>query len=406
MRFILYILLFLIMTSCNKEQDHAAHDAKMGHDHAAMMEEESLQYVTRAANQIVLGNQKYFVVSQHDTTIASTGFGTIQFDIRRNRKVAARVGGRIEKLYTKYNYQYIRRGEKIMGLYTPELNAYAEEYLHHLRSPGDEALIPLAKEKLLLLGVSERQLENLELTGRVSDTITISSPSEGYVLFISSADENAQGGMNKMSSNDKSESMGMNPSGRTPGSRSFSAGAVNSMLLEGAYVNSDQTLFYINDFKEAWAVLSFDASLAKFLKVNMPVSLTGEVLDKPLEAVINFIEPVFDNQNQKFVQVQVYLKNDEQALKLNALVKAVIKIELENHPVIPSSAVFDMGKRKAVWVKVDDTKNGHVFEVRTVSIGFQGGDVAQVISGLQPGDAIALDVGYLLDSQSLVEMEK
>ena len=175
---------------------------------------------------------------------------------------------------------------------------------------------------------------------------------------------------------------------------------------EGAYVNSDQTLFYINDFKEAWAVLSFDASLAKFLRVNMRVTITGELLDKPLQAVINFIEPVFDNQNQKFVQVQVYLKNNDQALRLNALVKAMIQIELKNHPVIPSSAVFDMGKRKAVWVKVDDTKNSHVFEVRTISIGFQGSGFAQVISGLQPGDAIALDVGYLLDSQSLIDMER
>lgn len=405
MRFIIYVLFLVLVASCNNAQDHAD-DAEMEHDHAAMLEEASLEYVTRAANQIVLGNQKYFVVSQHDTTIASMGFGTIQFDVRRNRKVAARIGGRIEKLYTKYNYQYIRRGEKILGLYTPELNAYAEEYLHHLRSPGDESLIPLAKEKLLLLGVSEQQLEKLKLTGRVNDTITISSPSEGYVLFINSGDEGAQGGMNKMSSKDKDAGMGMNPPGNTPGSRSFSTGAANSMLREGAYVNSDQTLFYVNDFKEAWAVLSFDASLAKFLKVNMPVTITGELLDKPLQAAINFIEPVFDNQNQKFVQVQVYLKNDDQALKLNALVKAVIQIELKNHPVIPSSAVFDMGKRKAVWVKVDDTKNSHVFEVRTISIGFQGSGFAQVISGLQPGDAIALDVGYLLDSQSLIDMER
>lgn len=395
------------MLSCNSGQDHAAHDSGNHQDHENMIEDASLQYVTRATNQIVLGNQKYFLVSQNDTTITSSGFGTIQFDIRRNRKVPVRVGGRIERLYTKYNYQYIRKGEKIMELYTPELSTYAEEYLHHLNTPGDETLIPLAKKKLLLLGVSESQLEKLKLTGRVRDTISIRSPLEGYVLFSNNGNEDTAGSMNKMSADDKGRSMGMTSSGSTlPGSGSFATDVMNPMLREGTYVNKDQTLFYINDFKEAWAVLSFDASVAKFIRVNLPVSITSELLDKPLEAVINFIEPVFDSQNQKFVQVRVYLKNYDQVLKLNSLVKAVIKIDLNGYPVIPSSSVLDLGKRKVVWVKMDDTQESHVFEVRTVSIGFQGGGVSQVVSGLQPGDAIALDVGYLLDSQSLVEMEK
>ena len=48
-------------------------------------------------------------------------FGTVDYDTRLVNTISARVSGRIEKLYVKYRYQHVMKGERIMDIYSPEL---------------------------------------------------------------------------------------------------------------------------------------------------------------------------------------------------------------------------------------------------------------------------------------------
>src|SRR5688500_1644484 len=49
--------------------------------------------------------------------------GVIAYDQRRQQTISSRVGGRIEKLFIRYNYQPVRRGQMIMQVYSPDLAA-------------------------------------------------------------------------------------------------------------------------------------------------------------------------------------------------------------------------------------------------------------------------------------------
>ncbi|WP_431210242.1 efflux RND transporter periplasmic adaptor subunit [Puia sp. P3] len=49
--------------------------------------------------------------------------GAVGYDMRRVSTIAARVSGRIERLYVHYRYQHVHAGERIMELYSPELAA-------------------------------------------------------------------------------------------------------------------------------------------------------------------------------------------------------------------------------------------------------------------------------------------
>jgi Cu(I)/Ag(I) efflux system membrane fusion protein len=77
-------------------------------------------------------------------------------------------------------------------------------------------------------------------------------------------------------------------------------------------------------------------------------------------------------------------------------VNAIIRVPLVTGIVVPVTAVIDTGKRQVVWV---ETSPG-MFEPRDVQVGERVEDKAQILSGLKPGDMVAVSGGYLLDSES------
>ena len=101
--------------------------------------------VTNPVNEVVISNQETIrpLMKELGNDISAEGY--ISFDERRNNKISARFGGRIEKLYVKYNYQYVKKGQKIMELYSPEINTIEEEYIHHITTLSDKNLIQKTK---------------------------------------------------------------------------------------------------------------------------------------------------------------------------------------------------------------------------------------------------------------------
>src|SRR5574338_1626782 len=118
--------------------------------------------VLAPANKIVLSNAETIHPELKEITNTIHASGYIAFDERRNNKVSVRTSGRIEKLYVKLNYQYVHKGDKVLELYSPELNAISEEYLHHLKTSSDSNLIDATRQKMKLLGVAEKQISEIE----------------------------------------------------------------------------------------------------------------------------------------------------------------------------------------------------------------------------------------------------
>ena len=390
MKSVLLSLLFwgsmILMIACNGNKgsvtDGEDHDMNsmegmdMGRGNAT---DTSLLSVVAATNELVMSDQYSVPVRITDTIIRIKGYGYITWDVRRNKKIAARTGGRIEKLFVKYNYQYVNKGQKILDLYTPEINTYAAEYLHHVQTPGDEILRVKSKEKLKLLGMTERQIRQLEITGHINNVLSVYSGGSGYALF------DARGG---------NIASGMVSGGATP----------NMQLREGMYVNRDQTLFYVNDFAIVWGVLSFDENTQPLLRTGMNVVVKSELLSLPVRSTISFIEPTFDNASQKFMQVRTYLPNAGRRLRINSLIEGEVDIPLNRQSIIPAASVFSLGKRKIVWVKTGMTPSGkNIFKARDIQISLIDKHIAVVTAGLSASEEVASNAGYLLDSQSLIE---
>jgi len=382
----LHIVWFLILaTACGKQarEDHAHHSGQSNKD--------AIELIARPANQVVLSSQKTIKPSLGLTGKTIIANGYIAFDERRNNKVAVRVSGRIEKLYVKYNYQYVKKGQLIAELYSPELSTYQEEYLFLLKSDED-SLLEKAKEKLKLLGLSESQIQQVEKSGIVTHTASITSSADGFIRF--SSDPVSQVGI-KLSSASMSQMNGASSKGA--GNEITSS----AQIREGMYVNKGQTLFVVNDCREVWAILSANVASQGEIKRGDPVILYSEVQAAQIKAIVDLVEPVYQ-EKQRFTQVRVYLDNPLRAFKINSLIKGEFSIRT-NALTIPASSVYDLGTRKIVWVKTGATTSGiGLFEARVVNIGRSDNNVTEILSGLTGNEDIALDAGYLLDRESIV----
>jgi membrane fusion protein, copper/silver efflux system len=374
--------------------------SKMSNQVAGLSEDKSIQdetyWLSLPTNQTVVARQQAIKPNIGDTGFSIPANGYITFDARRNHKVPVRVGGRIERLYVKYNYQYVHKGEKILELYSPELNTYLEEYLYVKKSTNDSLLQRRAKEKIFLLGLSPLQVKQIEKTGRIPLNIAVYSPVEGYVLFNPS---NSNASMESQSIN--SGGMSMSAGANTSPSTQATALSDNS-IREGMYVSKDQTLFWINDFRVVWGVLAFSKQNEKYIKKGQVAVVQSELFpDQSFRSIIQFTEPSYQ-QGQKFTQARIYIPNSKGMLKQNSLITANIFLSGKTM-MLPASSVMYLGRVAIVWVQTGTTKEGsNVFRSRVVKVGRKNGNQVEILSGLRPEEAVAKDASYLADSETII----
>lgn len=400
----LYITLgLLILFSCQK-QSQVEHDKYISHPEA----EASLKALSISAeptNQKVISSQTLVKPLKQLQSSPVNAYGFVSLDERRSNQVATRVSGRIEKLYVKYENQFVHKGDKIFELYSPDLNTNQEELLYAHKVDPDGEITKHAAHKLKLLGITDAQIKQIIDSGKTLFTLSIYSAYDGYIFYspsgqvsLSKTSIASLSASNKMGSGMNSDS----PEKSAGSSMSSSSGPIR----EGAYISAGQTLFWINDLREVWGILSVDNLHQDEIALNDSVRVVSELIpEKPFNTVIRFIEPQYTG-SQKFIQVRVYLPNSNNSLRINSLLEATISSKTNESLTLPASSILYLGGRQAVWKKTGQTVEGsHILEILFVKLGPVSQGRVVVLSGLHADDEVALDAGYLMDRESLVKPE-
>ena len=329
-------------------------------------------------------------------SIALTGY--VAPDPRRQRQVSARAGGRVERLYVRYNYQHVQAGQRLLDLYSPELNTAVREYQYLVAQGVDADLQQRSRAKLRLLGVSASQLASG--SKNATPTLPIVSPYAGYVVpRQAAATSGASAPPAAMAAGD--DGMGSGPAAPVAGATAPAAG---SELREGGYVATGDLLFSINDLRQVWGILAVEARYVARVRPGQRVRLRSELNPGQLiEARVASIEPAFAPY-QKFLQVRVYLDNATGQLKVNSLLTGTLEAPAPLGLQLPASSVYDTGRRHLVWVHRGTTAAGRrLFEARTVTTGPLGGPMVAILAGLGPKEKVAREAGYLVDSESFLD---
>jgi membrane fusion protein, copper/silver efflux system len=151
------------------------------------LDKKQVHIIKLNAEQMKLANVK--VDSVRMSSIGKETILTGVFAVNQNKteQISARINGRIERLYHKTIGEEIKKGEPAFDLYSRDFMLAQEEYLIVLDKPdilGGKNVISSAKNKLLLWGLSEKQIIELENTKQAKISVTIYSTVSGTITEI------------------------------------------------------------------------------------------------------------------------------------------------------------------------------------------------------------------------------
>jgi len=387
---LLIVYCLLPFSSCNNRDEHNLIAANKTSD---------LDGLSQPADQTVFSDIKTISPTQQSITPLLNATGVISYDPGLLNSINARYSGRIEKLYVRFNFENVSKGQRIMDIYSPEILTAQQNLIFLLNnSSNDIALINSAKQKLQLLGLTDEQLKHIETTKLPINPLPVFSPYSGHIHDIgisngvTSSMSNGMGsGMSNSSSVQSEVKIENLPSSQTSA----------LTVREGMYVQSGQSIFAVYTMNQVWAVLNIFPRDAASVKVGNKVSIMAETnADKTIEATINYIEPV-TGENASAVKARVYLQNAENLrLTIGTLLVAKITSTEITGSWLPRKAVVNLGQKQIVFLK----KENH-FITKTIQTGIVTDSLVQIISGLKSDEEVAENAQFMVDSESFIQTE-
>lgn len=344
------------------------------------LDETELASLLKPANEFVVSAIPVTTIEKRGEQIEIEALGNIVYDTRQSGSISARVSGRIEKLYIRYRYQKISRGQHILDIYSPELLTAQQNLLFLLKNDATNiTFIEAAKEKLLLLGMSTAQLHQVIKKGKPSMTIAVYSEYSGHIHeSANAANMNTPAGLMK----------------------DISLITEELSLREGMYVQKGQSIFTVFNPDRAWAVLNIYGDNQSLIKAGNKVRIVPETApDKDFRARIDFIEP-FYRKESKTLTARVYFDNSALRIPIGSQVRATIFGNSKEAYWLPKEAVLSLGMDKVVFHKV-----GNGFEAARINTGIIHQKHIQVLAGLTSTDSVAVNAQYLMDSESFIRIK-
>lgn len=369
----------VLAASCRGNSEEKALASATGKDSTSI----SLNTLLKPADAFAVSTVPVITPQAQDQKVEINALGFVGYDTRAVGTVSARISGRIERLYVKYRFEPVRAGQKIMDIYSPEILTAQQNLLFLLKNDAEnKEFIAAAKDKLLLLGMSSEQVQQVMQSRKTLFTISVYSRYSGHI-------HDATGMMNM------AEASGNSPM------KDFSVTTEELSLKEGMYVTKGQTIFSLYNPGRSWALLNFYADNQALIKIGNAVTVVPEVApEKTFTGKINFIEPVF-RSGSKTIAARVYFDNARLQLPIGSQVKATIAANAVEGVWLPREAVVSLGLKKAVFVKQDGG-----FAARNVETGYAVNNYVQIRSGVGPKDTVAANGQYLIDSESFIKSNK
>lgn len=351
--------------------------------------------------------------------------GKIAYDESNVAEITAWVPGRLDKLYADFTGITVKKGDRLVYMYSPQLLAAQEELLQAraaiaslgkttsdvLRSTAATTL-DAVRNKLRLFGLTSEQIINIETSGRASEHLTIYSPVGGVVI--------------------------------------------RKDAKEGMYVSTGTRIYAVADLAKLWVTFEAYESDLPWLRYGQRAEFTVPSLPGELfEASLSYVDPFVDPETRT-VAVRAVVDNRDGRLKPDTFVRGMVRSRIndkgevvdgnladkwispvhpeviksspgscdicgrdlipasslgyvsattpeENAPLlIPSSAPLITGKRAVVYV-ASSGEDGPTFNGREVVLGPRAGDFYIVKSGVESGESVMSNGAFRIDSELQIQ---
>lgn len=360
----------------------------------------SLLPLLKPVNEQVVSNISTITPESGSRIFSMPVQGIVTFDTRSQESISNRVAGRIERMYIKYNYQPVNKGQLIMEIYSPDLAAAQRELVYISRSDNDASLLQKAKQRLSLLGMQPAQINQVIKTGKPLYRVPVYSTVSGYIVEKNVAASAASSGT-AMPASPGTSSDGMGGMGReaSAANTTTTQQTINPtpvLIREGQYVGAGETVFTIYKDNSLVAEFSFAPALAAEVKRGQKLVYHTTANPNDIKTgSIGLIEPTQKN-GESFTVARVYLSGTD--LKLGQLLTANIPVVKNGAYWLPQKAVLQLGTKAVVFKK----ENG-VFVPKQVQTGIKVNGMVEIKDFID-GWQVAKNASFLVDSESFIRL--
>jgi len=367
--------------------------------------DEALRYLVKPSNELVISGIKTIKAQSGLRNVNLTLKGVINYDSNQWKTVSARVSGRIERLYVKYSYEQVKKGQKIMDIYSSDL-LNAQQELLYLKNNSEPVLLESAKKKLLYLGFSQQQINEVLRNGVIKPFVSVYSPYAGYIAEINpnssiNSEPTAQAGSTRINSSEPSGMSGMSQATNQeiPSVEAISTGQA-LQIREGQYVNAGQTLFSLVNTDQVWAEFFANSEQLNGFKSGTKIMVNAVDSDgQGQEVKVNLIQPYY-REGFNYSLIRANLPNVNRLWKVGQLINVLKKTELEGNWV-PKTAVLQLGKKYIVFVN-----RNAAFVPVYVDVNAITAEWVDVGNSLKSDQKIAHNAWFLVDSESFIKAER
>lgn len=351
-------LLFLLRPGCgteSKDEGEIKHD-----DHVAEPQEHSVVRLDK--HKVFHAGILVEPVQKKSIAVPLSLPGKVSFNERKFADITARVSGRVEKLNVFVNDR-VKSGDVLLELYSQEYVAMQFEFLQAVQrlmraqqSSADEAgiaraIYESAKQKLIVAGVMEEDLRELETT---------QSPTTYYAV-------------------------------RAP----FSGTILQSNVRQGAFVQTGTELFELSDLSTLWVLADIYEKDLPRIREGMKAIVEVSAYPDSFQGVITSIYGVVDEKTRT-VKARIEVQNRSGKLKPEMFGTVKIQTEFGKETIkIPASALLGETEKHFVFIALNDT----TFEKRDVRTGVETRAFAEILDGLLLGEKIVVKGGFFLKSE-------
>jgi Cu(I)/Ag(I) efflux system membrane fusion protein/cobalt-zinc-cadmium efflux system membrane fusion protein len=294
--------------------------------------------------------------------------GSVAMDEQRLSYVQTRFPGWIRSVFANATYQYVKKGQKLFTIYSPDLASTEQEYLlakknqvsvseHMHGTPAKEGnwLLQAAAERLRRYDIPDAEIAQLEKTGTASHDIGVESPASGYII-----ERNA---------------------------------------FPNAYIQPETKLYTIADLSTVWVYANVpQADVGRLKPGDRGVVSVDAYPGRKFSGRVDQILPEVD-ATTRTVRVRLVMSNPGVALKPGMYVNVEIAAPLGRQLVIPASGVLQAGTRQIAFI---DRGQGSL-EPREIETGMRVSDSVVVLKGLKAGDRIVSSANFLVNSEAQLQ---
>jgi len=264
--------------------------------------------------------------------------------------------GDLETLYNNREGDFVRQGQALFTIYSPELfeaqSIFLQLHREPHKTPSDQALYRRAREKLRLWSFSEAEINHLAQLAKPPRVQQVLSPVSGFIM--------------------------------------------KKFKVEGANLRKGEVIFRLADLSRLWAMAEIFEHEAGAVKVGDPAIV--ELAYQPgtrIKGKVDSIYPFLDEQTRT-LKLRIKLENPQLLIRPGMFADVEIQSPQGEMLVVPRRAVLFSGQHKYVFL----SQGEGYFTPLEVETGMTEGDWVQILAGLSEGQQITYSANFLISSEA------